>query len=72
MKILSILLTVLFVGLKLTNQIDWPWVLVMSPLLVYISITLFLLFIFFGLALFANNVKITVRKKEKKSDYYYK
>lgn len=26
------LLTVLFVGLKLTNQIDWSWMWVLSPL----------------------------------------
>lgn len=27
------LLTVLFIGLKLTDQIDWSWWLVLSPLL---------------------------------------
>lgn len=30
--LLIVLLTVLFVGLKLTNCIDWPWWLVISPL----------------------------------------
>lgn len=30
--ILPALLTVLFVYLKLTNQIDWPWIWVVSPL----------------------------------------
>ena len=32
------LLTVLFVGLKLTGYIDWPWVWVLSP--IWISIIL--------------------------------
>ena len=26
------LLTVLFIGLKLTNHINWPWIWVLSPL----------------------------------------
>ena len=25
-------LTLLFIGLKLTNYIDWPWILLLSPL----------------------------------------
>ena len=29
------LLTVLFIGLKLTGYIDWNWLLVASPLLVH-------------------------------------
>jgi hypothetical protein len=31
-KILVVLLTVLFVGLKLTNFIDWSWWWVVSPI----------------------------------------
>ena len=34
------LLTILFIALKLTGVIDWPWLLVLSPLLVSIAITL--------------------------------
>ena len=34
------LLTVLFIGLKLTGNITWPWVWVLSPL--WISFVLFL------------------------------
>ncbi len=30
---LPVLLTVLFIGLKLTNHIDWSWVWVVSPIL---------------------------------------
>lgn len=36
------LLTVLFIGLKLTGNITWPWVWVLSPL--WISFALFLVF----------------------------
>ena len=35
------LLTVLFVGLKLTNVIAWPWLWVLSP--IWISLLLFAL-----------------------------
>jgi hypothetical protein len=31
------LLTVLFVGLKLTGHITWPWVWVLSPLLIALA-----------------------------------
>lgn len=34
-------LTVLFVGLKLTGYIDWPWIWVVSP--IWISLLIFLL-----------------------------
>lgn len=36
------LLTVLFVGLKLTGYISWPWIWVLSPL--WISLLIFLAF----------------------------
>jgi hypothetical protein len=45
MKNLPILLTVLFIGLKLAGIISWSWVFVLSPLLIWISIVAFLLFI---------------------------
>ena len=35
---LSTLLTVLFVGLKLTNHIDWSWWWVLSPLWIGLAI----------------------------------
>jgi uncharacterized protein (DUF983 family) len=34
------LLTILFIGLKLTGYINWPWVWVLSPL--WISLSLFM------------------------------
>lgn len=45
------LLTVLFVGLKLTHFIDWRWRWVLSP--IWISIVLWVVFIggFFGVSL---------------------
>jgi hypothetical protein len=36
---LSNLLTTLFVGLKLTNHIDWSWFWVISPLIISIVIS---------------------------------
>lgn len=37
------LLTILFIGLKLTALITWPWYVVLSPL--YIGFTIFVLFL---------------------------
>lgn len=34
------LLTILFVGLKLTDYIDWSWWLVVAPTLVHIAVAL--------------------------------
>jgi len=41
------LLTVLFIGLKLTNHITWPWIWVLSPL--WIS---FLIWFVIGIVIF--------------------
>ena len=43
------LLTILFIGLKLTNNIDWSWLWVLSPL--WIPISIIILFIAIGVAL---------------------
>jgi len=37
---LAVLLTVLFVGLKLTGFIDWSWLLVISPIPIAIVVLL--------------------------------
>jgi hypothetical protein len=37
------MLTILFIGLKLTALITWPWYLVLSPL--YIGFTILVLFL---------------------------
>jgi hypothetical protein len=41
------LLTILFIGLKLTNYINWSWLIVLSPMLIPI-------FILIGIFLYAN------------------
>lgn len=45
------LLTILFVGLKLTGYIDWSWWLVVMPTLIYVvfAVMLFSLAAFVGL-----------------------
>ena len=49
------LLTVLFVGLKLCNQIDWSWWWVLSPLWIPWAIV-FVIFGVFGLIVVAQKV----------------
>lgn len=44
------LLTLLFIGLKLTHYIDWSWLWVLSPLWISTSLVLFILVIFFLIA----------------------
>ena len=39
------MLTILFIGLKLTNYITWSWLWVLSPTWIPIVLVLFLLFI---------------------------
>jgi hypothetical protein len=39
MTSLANLLTTLFVGLKLTNHIDWSWFWIVSPVLISIAIS---------------------------------
>jgi hypothetical protein len=41
------LLTILFIGLKLTKYIDWSWWWVLSPLWIWTAIILFILVIAF-------------------------
>lgn len=45
------LLTVLFIGLKLTGHITWPWIWVLSPLWISALIGLTILAIVFIIAL---------------------
>jgi hypothetical protein len=44
-------LAVLFIGLKLTGYIAWPWLLVLSPILASLAIGLLLFFLVFLIAL---------------------
>lgn len=43
------LLTLLFIGLKLTNFIDWPWIWVLAPF--WLPLTMLILFIVISLFL---------------------
>ena len=43
----SVLLTVLFIGLKLTGYISWSWVWVLSPLWIGLAIGLLIIAIVF-------------------------
>ncbi len=44
------LLTILFVGLKLTNHIDWSWWWVLSPTLFQVGLVFLFLFLGFVVA----------------------
>lgn len=39
------LLTILFIGLKLTNYINWSWWIVLSPIIVTFGLYLFILLV---------------------------
>jgi len=54
------LLTIMFIGLKLTNYIDWSWVWVLSP--IWGTFVVVFLFYFFIIAF---NSGLSVRKKRK-------
>ena len=46
------LLTILFIGLKLTGHISWSWWTVLAPTLIPLSLVLVFIFILFILYLF--------------------
>lgn len=46
-RLLTTLLTVLFIGLKLTNHIDWSWWWVLAPLWIPTSLVLLVIIILF-------------------------
>ncbi len=47
------LLTVLFIGLKLTGYINWPWIWVLSPIWISASIVFAIILIIAAIALIA-------------------
>ena len=51
------LLTILFIGLKLTHYIDWSWWWVLSPLWIGLIIVLIVVFVIFVIALIAALLK---------------
>lgn len=48
------LLTVLFIGLKLTGFINWSWVWVLAPLWIGAAIGIIILLVILGIALWAS------------------
>ena len=48
-------LTVLFIGLKLTGYIDWSWWWVLSPIWISAIIVVVILMAIFGIALWAHS-----------------
>lgn len=56
------LLTVLFIGLKLTGYIDWSWFWVLSPLWISFGIFLIILVVFV-IAAVAFDGKVTMRRR---------
>ncbi|HPB34021.1 MAG TPA: hypothetical protein PLW61_04605 [Caldisericia bacterium] len=50
------LLTLLFIGLKLTNYIDWSWWWVLAPLWMPLTLVLVFLLFFIGI-LIANEIR---------------
>ncbi len=57
------LLTILFIGLKLTHHIDWSWWWVLSPLWIVLGLVLLIIL---GVWLFTIAVAYTAKRKLKK------
>lgn len=51
------LLTILFIALKLTGYIDWPWIWVLSPMLISITTVVVILLICFGIGVVLEAIK---------------
>lgn len=69
--LLAVLLTVLFVGLKLTGNIAWSWWWVISPMLIYIGASVLILLIILGVILigalgfgFAKGIGNTIKTRK--------
>ena len=61
MKYIAPLLTVLFIGLKLTGVIDWSWVMVVSPIWMPLVVVMVLYSILFFWQYY-------IERKRKKND----
>ena len=57
------LLTLLFIGLKLTGHITWSWVWILAPL--WIPISIFLLILSVGILILGLNKIVKYEGKEK-------
>jgi len=49
------LLTILFIGLKLTGHVDWPWLWILSPLWITAALGLILLTLSLAVIAYANH-----------------
>jgi len=56
------LLTILFVGLKLTNHIDWSWWWVLSPTLFQIGLGFLVLLVVFIASFCGAAIKVSKKK----------
>jgi hypothetical protein len=56
----SALLGVLFIGLKLTNYITWPWIWVVSPLWIPLAISISILVITAALVALATLISAVI------------
>lgn len=56
-SLLCVLLTVLFVGLKLTNIITWSWIWVLSPLWIPICLSIIIMIVCLLLYIIVGNKK---------------
>jgi len=60
------MLTILFIGLKLTNHIAWSWWWVLSPLWIPLAIVLAIVFVVAFFALVAATIGMAIEKINKK------
>jgi ABC-type transport system involved in multi-copper enzyme maturation permease subunit len=65
MKNLLILLTVLFIGLKLGSVITWPWLYVLAPLILWIA---FVIFVGVAVAILTFREEMEARKAGERID----
>jgi hypothetical protein len=66
MQNLTYIITALFIGLKLTNQIDWSWLIVLSPLPIGFVIQWFFVSVFIFLGNLAGEANEKRRNREAK------
>ena len=65
-NLFTVLLQILFIGLKLTNQIDWSWFMVFSPIWIPLLIIIFISIIIYLLAFKTHKINIRrIRKYDR-------
>lgn len=61
------LLTILFIGLKLTGYINWSWIWVLAPLWLPATILITILFLFFAFLMLGLGITLLLEYITKKS-----